>query len=229
MNDDAALVHGFVVSSAKWLAKTGYDPASGGLWGARLFLNCEPNPTADEHCQSSPILNGEAMKGYAAGFMLTRDRSILEAGDRLYQAQWCKPTGGWKCPLKPEATYMSAVDDPPAGFMIGNSFMSNKWFGFFFGYGFGSGWPAARAIGLSTPENHTFKIPVQLSSVPSAAKMRAIVLQASGAHSQVVCSEPPCEVSVDVRQGRPVARLDYLNSAGKVIASGPFSFLELVK
>lgn len=223
MLDDAATVRQFVVDGAKWLSTTGYDPKSGGLWGARGFLNCEPDPSVDPYCQSGAVLNGEAMRGYSAAYLLTGDPAIKAAGDRLYQRQWCKP--GWSCPLPADGSYLQEIDDPPGGYMINNSALSNKWFGFFFGYGFGAAWPAARISGVAPVASRDYSIPVNLGAVPSAAKLQATTIGPDGKQQVTTCLPPACQIRVDARQGDSLLRIDYLNNAGLVVRPGDFAVM----
>ncbi len=161
---DANVVKNLVAAGATWLATTGVDPSTGGLWGSRGFLNCEPNPADDIYCSSGLTLLGETQRAFAVDYVLNPSQTVQSAGDKIYQAMWAKP--GYTSPIGPSTSYLVDIDDTAnGGYEIVNSATSNKWLGYFFGYGFGSAWPAVR------PSTNTVANPVISSFTTSSTSL----------------------------------------------------------
>jgi hypothetical protein len=222
---DAQLVKQFATDAATWLSSPiGFDSNQSVLFVARAFMNCEPVPANDAYCAAGAAINGEAMRGFSAAYALSGDPNLRRAGDAFYQALWCKPTGGWKCPSQPTGNYLWDIDDAPVGYMINSQSLSNKWLGFFFGYGFGSGWPAARLGGVAPPSIRTRQVPINLPPTIGASALITVV-QPSGAVTQTTCSLSPCEVNVDARQGSHIVKVDIVSASGAILTPGTFSVL----
>jgi hypothetical protein len=225
-------VKDFSVKSGRWLATKGFDSNTKGLWYGRDYLTCEPNPAASPVCgAASLVLAGEAMRAFTTGYLLTEEETLKTNADAFYQALWCKPTGGWTCPLTSDGTFLNAIDDPgqPGAYMITQNNASNKWFGFFFGYGFASGWPAARIGGVEPELLRAVRVPFQVNSVTGATKARMTVTAPTGLQQQVLCPVSPCEVPVDIRLGNHLFQLDYMDDSNKVLAPGKMALLPVLR
>jgi hypothetical protein len=137
---------------------------------------------------------------------------------------WCKPES--VCPYPASGTYLTDIDDPgtPGSYMFDPSSQSNKWLGFFFGYGLASFWPAARE-GANAPIMRSVAVSFDLTSVSGAAQARIIVTAPSGAASTTICTASPCVIQVDARQGNHQIRIDYLSALGVLIERGSDSVL----
>lgn len=186
---EAAKVRQFSIDAANWLSSTGLDQANHVLYSGRGFVNCEPNGGGDNACASGPALNGEAMRAFSAAYLLTGSGTIRSAADEIYTRLWCKPTGGWTCGTTGFGTYLNDIDDEPGsgGYMINpGDPLTNKWLGFFFGYGFGPGWPAARNNGLGSSQ----PVAIQFSLGPAAGETAAphvVYKSSAGSETDVTC------------------------------------------
>lgn len=216
---DALTVKGLVQRSVSYLSTVGYDASARGMYYARIAMNCEPVPNNDSSCESARVLVGEAIRAYSAGYQLTGDPAIKSAMDNLYSGLYAKP--GWATPVPSDGTWLDAFEDPGLGysFMDGNA-SSNKWFGFFFGYGFSAGWPAARAGGLAAANSRTISVPIDLASAPRATQVRITVIQPNRVTSTTLCRSARCTITVDARQGDHLWRVDYLSDNGTVVQPG---------
>jgi hypothetical protein len=86
--------------------------------------------------------------------------------------------------------------DPETGYFW-NTY-NGKWFGFYFGYGRGHSWPAARLGLVQPPDLRDFAI----SDLPLGNLAAfVIVTEPSGAKMTYFC-EQSCGVKYDARQGR---------------------------
>lgn len=132
-------VKAMVQDGMNWVATTGYETANHRLWYSVDYIQCSATGAANQPCDGDVSLNGEAMRGFCADYLLNSDATVLTKGDDLYHYQWGKP--GYSAPYTPD-TYLDALNDN--GYMNTAGAIYNKWFGFFFGYGFGQCWPAAR-------------------------------------------------------------------------------------
>jgi hypothetical protein len=228
---DAMVFHGDTAEAAKalsmatlgaqWLRGSDAFKSSGHyLYGASLFLNCVAAPDSDG-CTGDTVLNGEGMRGPAAVYLLSPSTALLNNGDELYTSVWCKPTGGWTCGTAGYGTYGSYLDD--GAFMLDKtSALINKWFGFFFGYGFGSTWPVARAGGI-VPKTTTAKpIQARLANISGAVDIVVDYLAADGTVStSSPCTSAACTFATDARQGY-LYRVRYRNGSAATLATGQY-------
>lgn len=230
---DIDLVLQMVRDGTKYLSTVAYDATGGGLgtqggmFGAREFMNCElSRPDNDPYCASGIPVIGEATRAYSAGYLLTKDPTIATVMDTMYQRMWCKP--GWPCPF-PNTTgsYMSDIDD--GNYMLTTGSLTNKWLGFFFGYGFTSSWPAARVGGLAPVDLRTESIPIDLASVVNARSVRVTTVRPSGFQAVTTCAASPCGITVDARQGSHLIKVDYLSATGQVLAPGELTVIGVMK
>ncbi len=98
----------------------------------------------------------------------------------------------------------------------------SKWPGFFFGMGgfFSNSWPAVRLGGVERAQPRQSTIACNISSVANAAKCRITLTSPDGTTSVSTCNSSPCSVTVDARQGQPLAKVDYLSASDAVLAPG---------
>ena len=225
---EAVKVRQFAIDAASWLTTTGFDSTNHSLYSGRAFINCEPNGGGDPACASGAALNGEAQRTFTAAYLLAGDDKVKIKGDDIYTRLWCKPTGGWSCGTPGFGTYLNDIDtiSGSGGYMIDvNSAVTNKWFGFYFGYGFGAGWPAARLGGVSSPIPRTVSVPLVFESVANTDRIRITLLFTTGDFNQVTCTSSPCAVSVDARLGNPLMRIEYYSSNDTLLSLGDWSVL----
>jgi hypothetical protein len=95
---------------------------------------------------------------------------------------------------------------------------AGKWYGFFFGIGASWRWPAQRYGGVQAARRRAVYVPFDLARVPSAASVEILVTAPSGARATYTCSQSPCEVTVDDRQGGHLYKMNYLSESGRVLA-----------
>jgi hypothetical protein len=133
---------GMIGNIAAWLASEGYRPSTHGLWYGRGFPNCEPVSDTNRACnggsvEESRFLSGEVISTVSAAYAMNGNASLRAFGDKLYAAEFAKN------PTDPgfDGTYVNDFDGPQSW-----DFQTRKAkdFGFFFGFGAGSSWPASR-------------------------------------------------------------------------------------
>jgi hypothetical protein len=74
--------------------------------------------------------------------------------------------------------------------------------------------------GVAQLENRAITAAFNLASVPNATEARVTLTRPDGSTAQATCSSSPCSVPADVRQGTHLLRIEYLSSAGAVLAVG---------
>ncbi len=199
---EAALALSMATLSASWLAgPEAYKSSERYLYGASKFLNCVAEPDMNG-CAGGSVVNGEGIKGQAAVYLAAPTAPLLAQGDALYHAIWCKPTGGFTCPFASYGTYGDYIDNPgvPNAFMINpRDPLTNKWFGFFFGYGFVWWWPAARMGGMDPADIRT----IALGFTPPANVISTSVdcRDPVGNPTSTVCGSTSCSLSQDLSPG----------------------------
>jgi hypothetical protein len=221
---EANIVKQFSIDTANWLIDSATDNTNHWIEYGVEYLNCSPPSTDPTHCGGSEVLNGEVMGNYVAAYKHSdyADTTIKDAADALFTRMWCKPTGGWTCATAGYGTYMSAIEDDPTGYMLApNDPLSNKWFGFFFGYGAGTNWPVTR-LGTPLPtSNLTVYLVIKIDTFPTSTKARITIVTADGeSPTPTVCTASPCQVTIDRRIGRALVKIDYLNSSDVVLGTG---------
>lgn len=153
---DLALVKRFVSDSLTFL-QSSYDPAGQGMFGAMNYLSCTGASQYAGVCGPGLSLSGEAMRGFSAGYAMFPTTANRLAGNVIYNSMWAKPAYSAPLALNPScSTYLGSVlgncymldadDSSVGGYMLTTGdYRTNKWFGFFNGYGFGASWPAVIA------------------------------------------------------------------------------------
>lgn len=217
-----------LLDSVHWVIARGIWSLDGstdfsGLFYAREFPGCEPNPQLMLGCrgtdsadsspgsiQASRFLAAEIMHAFSDAYAISQDPSILAAGDLLYGRLY----GGSGGPNS-DANYLHL-------YLNDNSFdfVTNKWkdFGFFAGWGMGAAWPGVRN-GPSTVTSAQIALPFTLDPYPGAVKVRVTITRPTGAQSQVVCTASPCILTIDARLGDNVAKVEYLTNDDTVVAT----------
>ena len=145
----------------QWISTTGFDTSTRGLWYGRVFPDCEPNPAADGNCvggdtEQTRYLSGEADNAISAAYELNPTSAIQSFGDNLYGAMFGGPTGG------PDADSTFITDISNGGWAEETEYAKD--FGFFYGWGNGSAWPAARLV---TPNNQAPANPTIAITAPT--------------------------------------------------------------
>ena len=141
---------------AEFLVTSGIDYATSGVYYSRGYPICRdaytPGPMSSyipgcsyddknpSHIQRSRFLSGELVAPLAEAYKVTRSPRIRESLDKIYNAAFAKP--GWASPYPTDRNiYLMDLDD--GGYSMLAS--KNKDYGFWFGMGGASQWPAYRA------------------------------------------------------------------------------------
>jgi hypothetical protein len=191
----ATQAKGFVADIGNWISTIGVMPASRGLkYG--VGASCSwPNPT-NPYCVGGTEpqvreLSPEAFSACSGAYSFFPTAGLLNNCDRLYAANMAKLPSD----LYYDGIYAEDMD-PETGYFW-NTY-NGKWFGFYFGYGRGHSWPAARLGPVQPPDLRDFAIS-DLALGNLAAFV--IVTEPSGARRTYIC-EQSCTVKYDARQGR---------------------------
>ena len=224
----ATAVKTALVDVMAFMSNTG---AGGALYGstsnyyyATGYINCTNGDAADE-CESGQGLGGEAMQAYSFSYLNTGYAAEKTAGDAVTNGQWCPNVGSWVCAgFSYPGQYLTAMNDN--NYMINPyDVTSNKWVGFFFGYGAGANWSAARIAGDPSNFLRTYKIGFKLSSIPNAASARFVLVDRQGTSSTTNCPSTPCSVSIDPRKEIYSMRMEYLDAGAAVLAAKDYTRL----
>lgn len=126
------------------------------------------------------------------------------------------------------ATDGNTCDSGAGNLNAGRSFGigAGKWYGFFFGMGASWRWPAQRLGGVQAAQPRAVFVGFDVGSVPSAASVQIVVTAPSGAQTSYACSDSPCQVTVDDRQGSHLYRMSYLSRSGEVLARSQSALLD---
>jgi hypothetical protein len=66
-----------------------------------------------------------------------------------------------------------------------------------------------------------------LGAVPGAVSVKIRVTQPSGAEQAYACSDSPCPITVDKRQGAHWYRILYLNAGGQTLQTSDADLIEV--
>lgn len=142
-NDSNPIYRDLLSSAAAWIRQNGIQPSTRGLYYGRGYPNCEPisdnlkncsyNPQNHGSVEESRFLNGEVLGAMAAAYEVTADPALRQTADNLFGAAFGKEGGP-----AADSIFVSLLDQSRSGFAPKN-------FGFFFGIGRASNWPALRA------------------------------------------------------------------------------------
>ena len=222
----AALARGYNATAANWLVNYGLWPQTKGLYVAVQGVNCQP-PISDGNAActggqtagDARSLGADALRGAMTAYASSQDLRLRDAADALYNAMFAKPA---TCPAGstlcvPDGNYVQGLDD--GGYMMtGAPPAGAAWFGRLFGFDNLSAWPAYRVGGLQPSKPQRGYIGFNLGQIRGATKARVTVTAPSGSTTEVECATSPCAVTVDGRQGKHLIQLEYLSSAGLVLA-----------
>jgi len=157
---DLTAVRKFVADGVTYL-QGALDPLGAGMWGSMDYLSCAGSyQYSNSHCAPGTIVQGEAMRGYSAGYALAPTAANKAAADAAYNSLWAKP--GFTTPLgfngacmynttPLDHCYLLSAEDGDFMLTPGAS-TDNKWYAFYWGYGFGAAWPAVRVAVRSNDE-----------------------------------------------------------------------------
>ena len=131
----------YLAQAGQWLSGMGYRPDARGLWYGRGFPNCEPINPSNPWCSGGSVdqsrfLAGEIVGAISALYLSNDDPATKSFGDNLFGAMFGGPAGG------PDADSTYVTDISAGGWAEQTKYAKD--FGFFFGFGGGPSWPAAR-------------------------------------------------------------------------------------
>jgi hypothetical protein len=142
-----------------WIRGHGVQASTRGLYYGRGYPNCEPMMDGLKNCSYDPLnrgsieesrfLNGEVLGALATAYETTSDPGLKQSADDLFGAVFGKEGGPGA-----DSVFVSLLDQSRSG-------SAPKNFGFFFGAGQVSIWPAIRALtGSLTVATHPPATPV---------------------------------------------------------------------
>jgi hypothetical protein len=173
-----ARLPGYLTNIQNWLSTQGYRPDARGLWYGRVFPNCEPIAITNSNCsggnvEQSRFLSGEVVGTLSAAYLISGNGAVATFGDNLYGAMFGGPTGG------PDSDSTYVTDVAPGGWAMQNNLAKD--FGFFFGFGGGSTWPAARlgTSALPPPMGCSYSLAANGAALPSGGGTGTVSITAS--------------------------------------------------
>ena len=219
-----ALPARYGAAASQWLRFFGYRAATGGIYFGRLFPMCEPTPDTVAVCTldadglaAGRFLAGEIMGFLGKAYLVSKDDAIKALGDSLMTANFSKP--GFPGLLTSGTVYNENFDDNALIFTAKKA----KDFGFWWGFGGAPGWLGARLGGPQPPQMVRNAINFILDQIADSTSIRVKVLAPNAALREYRCTESPCMVDLDKRQGGHWITVDYLGSGDEVVAPGlPF-------
>ncbi len=133
-----------------------YKNDAGDVWGATIFPGCILFPTSD-NCIGANLISGEFLKAMSAIYAIAPTPALKTLGDNgnnyLWgRPDWTRPAGiplNGPCSPFTNCYLWEATDNSEGlgGFMITyGAAETAKWFGYYWGYGFGLSWPAVREL-----------------------------------------------------------------------------------
>ena len=207
---------------ANWVLTDGFDPVTKGMYYLRGVYNCEPPGILKPGCgygpgseESARFLNGEAQNAMSVAYLANPTTRNRDFGDQFYGGQWGKPGygpyGSFPLPWS-DGIYLDVLND--------DAYFRFKWIGFLFGIGMAHQWPAVRLGGVQPAKPATVSIPVDFGGVPGAVRAQIAVTQPSSATATYSCTNSPCQVTVDQRQGTHWYQIAYLDANNAVVTQG---------
>ncbi len=173
---------GYLNGIENWFASQGYRPDARGLWYGRGFPNCEPIAPTNLACsggsaEQSRFLSGEIVGALSAAYLTNSNTAAAAFGDNIYGAMFGGPGGG------PGADGVYVTDVAPGGWAMQNKLAKD--FGFFYGFGGGASWPAARlgATAQAPAVGCSFSLTQSSGSIPSTGGTGTL---------NVIASDPSC-------------------------------------
>jgi hypothetical protein len=166
----AALAKKQAVDLMTFIQNTGMDTSNYQLWFARTFLNCEGyvnsatppggwTPNNDPGCADAIVENAEIMHACVVNYQINPSPALRTFCDNTFTAMFCK--AGYTCAgySQINGTYETGLDDWPIGYQItvgpngASTALTNKWFGYYFGIGYGDAWAVVRQGGTPIAGN----------------------------------------------------------------------------
>lgn len=204
-----------LTGTTDWLTRFGLNPVNKGLFYGREFPGCEP-PTALVNClnggtdigdDGARFFAAETMGAWSWSYLAAPTAARRDRGDLHYGANYGKLGG----PQAAERYSYSALDDN--GFVV--STRKAKDYGFAFGFGFSSTWPAAREGGVKPARPVASTVSADFGD---AASIRVTIIEPSGQTSVQTCQpSDTCQVTLDARQGSHWRKIEFLDGDGVLI------------
>lgn len=196
---------------AEWIRVSGIRTAERGLKYNVGSPTCYDATMNSEWCEpggaaAARTLSGEGLNTLTFAYLRTADSSLKTATDDLFAALW-----GFSGGPSTDGTYVDLL------YTTYYSADAAKWLGFFFGFGAGSDWPAARVGGQAAEDLRTYS---RYFTLPTGADRIALeVLRPSGEIvTPSTCTTSPCSFTYDARLGQHAVRHRYETSGGVVRA-----------
>lgn len=203
----------YVLDIAHWLRRYGIRKSSRGLYYARLFPPCEPEPDSAPNCVYGPAsdpavvdgeryLIGEVAKAFTNAYMISADPDLRETGDRLIGAALGKLGGP-----ESDSDYVRELDQTIQADKAKN-------FGFWFGFGAVPTWPAARLGQPAPPVAILQHVTLPVTPLSGALSTQVERTLAQGAKAVTLCTGTgPCGISLDLRLGSSTQILEHRGSS----------------
>jgi hypothetical protein len=184
--------------SALLVGGFGFDSIAG-------YEGCAPNGAP----QAARVDSAEGGMAMLQWYLASPTQTNRATVDNFYGAMFAYPPN---CSSSVASTCADGLFASP------NNMNATKWPGFYFGMGgfFTMSWPAVRNGPVQAARLRTVYIGFSLGS---AASVRVTVSAPSGQVTTVACTSAPCAVTVDDRQGSFWYQVQYLSSAGQVVAT----------
>jgi len=207
-------INNYLGDLTDWMRRYGMYRQLKGLYYARGFANCEPDPTLFLACKGS---DGDGANRFYAGeifgllswsYLANRDENVRQMGDELMGSNFGKI--GFGGPETSEGWFTGDIDDNGFTYAVKRA----KDFGFIYGFGFASTWPAARKGGVDPPRMIDAAVPVDPANVPEGTTLKVVVLAPNGLTTTHFCQSADCSVPMDNRIGDHLAKVHYLDSNG---------------
>jgi hypothetical protein len=205
-----------------WIRDYAYYAPAKGVYYGRIFPQCEAAtnggtaPDGVQNCKDSGdgegamrSFAGEVITGCAAAYLRSPDATHRGVCDELYGANFDKD--GYASPTA-TGLHDAALED--GGFTVTQK--KAKDYGFWFGLGNASQWPAARLGGVAAADLRSFSFNIALGGAASAVVR---VIRPSGETlSSSACTSSNCTVTIDARQGAHLYCIEKRNGEGTRIA-----------
>ena len=208
-----------------YIRNLGFNSANNGLYYGRGFPGCEP-PTNYVNClnggtdigdEGARFFAAEPLASFAFREIISPDASNRTRADLHYGRNFGRDGGP-----STNGEYYTPFYGTTAFTVMGDK--KAKDFGFAYGVGRASAWPAARVGGVAPPSLVSRSVQPRLADRPGALSMRVTAIRPNGdASSSATCTTGPCTVQIDTRMGTGWnLRIEYFSGAsgtGTVLTS----------
>jgi hypothetical protein len=158
------LMQEFLLRASEWIVNNGLQPSTRGLYYGRVFPNCEPADDRNANCaynasstsaiEASRFLNGEVLGALSSAYQCSGNTNIRIQTDKMFGAVFGRGGGP-----ETDNIYATLLNASVNGCCPKN-------FGFFYGFGRSTNWPAVRVSTSDTSQDATTpQIPGSRSSV----------------------------------------------------------------